>query len=306
MDNSLSEREQKYYHAVFKAKNNITFQSNNSIRLFQLVDVHCKTSNETNAMHHQSCEEITFVYSGEGEVLHNDKRYKIRSGDVHICFNEDNHQLISSKTAPLRFFCIGYTVSHKNPLHALVKKAQEQIGAGADPVMNVGFSLQPAFRSALSVLYSGESDSVSQAVVSNTLNYIIYSVMNEFLNKFQARTDTISMTGSLLFYIVSYLKNNVYNIDALKTLPDDVGYSYSYISHLFSENMGQSLKEFFLSLRISEATELLKTKSVTEVSSALGYSSIHAFTRAYKQMCGETPSEAKEKMRKNDTLNLYL
>jgi AraC-like DNA-binding protein len=69
--------------------------------------------------------------------------------------------------------------------------------------------------------------------------------------------------------------------------------------------MGQSLKNFFTALRMNAATELLRQKSVTEVSDILGYSSIHAFTRAYKALCGETPGSAKEKLNKN-SISKYL
>ncbi|MBQ7799744.1 MAG: AraC family transcriptional regulator [Oscillospiraceae bacterium] len=306
MNNSLSEREQKSYLAVFKAKDNIVFGSNNNIKVFQFVDVHCRTSNDGGNEHRQWCNEITFVYSGEGEIVHNSERYKIKSGDVHLCFKDELHQVIPSKTSPLRFYCLGFSLDKGNPLGELFKKAKERFEGGASPVLSGLINLQTAFQTAMADMYSGEKTAVSEAVISNSLNFILAAVLSAFLNKSNSATDNISMKDSLLFNIVSYLKNNVYNIDALKNLPEDTGYSYSYISHLFSSRMGQSLKEFFASLRISEATELLKVKSVTEVSSLLGYSSIHAFTRAYKQMCGETPSEAKEKLNKKSDVSLYL
>ena len=95
-------------------------------------------------------------------------------------------------------------------------------------------------------------------------------------------------------------------MNALQTLPEDMGYSYSYLSHIFSARMGQSLKEFFAALRASEATELLKKKSVTEVSAIMGYSSIHAFTRAYRKLCGEPPCEARKKLAQNTDVSLYF
>lgn len=306
MNNTLSEREQQYYLAVFRAKFNIDFSANNALRLFQLVDVHCKTSNEYNASHKQPCEEITFVYGGEGEMLHNGKKHKVKSGDIHVCFKDDHHQVFPSRTSPLRFYCIGFSLDERNPLYTLVRQARAQFCAGKSPVINECFSLQPAFRAALSELYSGECDEVSQAAVANSLNYIIYSTYSRFLNRADAGSDNIPMTGNLLFYIISYLKNNVYHIDALHTLSKDIGYSYGYLSHLFSSQMGQSLKNFFAALRMSEATELLKSKSVTEVSDILGYSSIHAFTRAYKLQCGETPGDAKKKMQSPNEITQYL
>ena len=306
MDNTLTEREQKNYLAVFRAKDNIVYSSNNAVKVFQFVDVHCKTSNEGGNEHRQWCDEITFVYSGEGEMIHNSASHKIKSGQVHLCFKNDWHQVIPSKTSPLRFYCLGFSIDKSNPICEVLKKAKAEIEKNGSPVLPDCRGLLPAFQTVMSAMYSGERDAFSESAVSNTLNYIIHTVLSGFLGKGLSQTDNISMKDSLLFNIVSYLKNNVYNIDALKKLPEDTGYSYSYISHIFSNRMGQSLKEFFASLRISEATELLKKKSVTEVSSILGYSSIHSFTRAYRQMCGETPSEAKKKLLQKTDVSLYF
>ena len=83
-------------------------------------------------------------------------------------------------------------------------------------------------------------------------------------------------------------------------MPEDTGYSYLYLSHFFSQKMGKSLKSFFTVLRMNTATELLRKKRVTEVAEILGYSSIHSFSRAYKQFCDEAPVNAKEKLFSND------
>lgn len=300
MQNALSEREQKYYLAAFKTKGTIKLASNNGISLYQFADVHCKVTAEVNAIHEQWCDEITFVYSGEGEIIHNGLRYPIKAGRIHLCFKGDLHQIIPSKTAPLRFYCIGFTINPENPIRELFSKAKERVEQSHQSILKDCSDLLPAFQSVLDALYEKHQDEVLQATALSSLNYIISSACNRLLQKQLGDSSNISTKDSLLFYIVSYLKNNVYNIDALKQLSLDTGYSHSYLSHLFSKQMGQSLKDFFAALRMNSATELLRKKTVTEVSEMLGYSSIHSFTRAYKQFCGETPATAKEKLNKHN------
>ncbi len=94
MKSGLSEREQRYYLSVFKSNSILDLNCNNQIRLFQIADVHCKTLNESNSAHRQWCDEITLVYSGEGEIVTNDRKYLVKSGYVHLCFNNDIHQII--------------------------------------------------------------------------------------------------------------------------------------------------------------------------------------------------------------------
>ena len=304
MKNALSLREQKYYLAAFKTKGTEKLSCENGLRLFQFADVHCKTTDEVNAPHEQWCSEITFVYGGQGEIIHNGLRLPIKSGQIHLCFKGDLHQVIPSKTSPMRFYCVGFEINKNNPLSTLFLKAREKIEATHGSVLGDCSDLLSAFETVLGALYERERDEVSAASALSALNYIITAVCNRFLERREG-TSKIPEKESLLFYMVSYLKNNVYKIDALKDLSEDTGYSYSYLSHLFSDRMGQSLKNFFTALRMNAATELLRQKSVTEVSEILGYSSIHAFTRAYKALCGETPGSAKEKLNKN-SVSKYL
>lgn len=288
MKNEMSPREQQYYYAVFKYIDVTELASDNQLKLFQFADVHCKTSNDSLNQHKQWCHEITFVYGGEGVILHNGHEQCIKSGQVHLCFDEDVHQIIPSKSSPLRFYCIGFTLPPTNPISALLEEVHGKI-TSENSVLSGCADLQNAFHSVLGALYTENPNEITRAVAANTLNYIISTVLSRFLDKETGGYGNISIKESLLYYVVSYLKSNVYQINALSNLSEDTGYSYSYLSHLFSEKMGQTLKAFFASIRMDAADKLLAEKSVTEVSELLGYSSVHAFSRAYKSVRGCPP-----------------
>ena len=233
MKGEMSAREQKCYYAVFKATNIDELECENKVKLFQFADVHCKTSNDSLNEHTQWCHEITFVYGGEGLIIHNGKRQRIRSGQVHLCFDKDIHQIIPSKTSPLRFYCIGFTLPESNLLSALLEDVKGKISA-ENSILRDCADLQGAFRSLMNSLYKDDQTSVTKSVAANTLNYIISSVLNGFLQEKNIGGDKFTVKESLLFFVASYLKNNVYRIDALSRIADDIGYSYSYLSHLFS------------------------------------------------------------------------
>ena len=291
MKNYLSESEQQYYLYVFNLKNIIDLCTPNGIKLYQFADVHYKTSSDSNTEHHQNCDEITFVYSGEGEIITNGKKHSVKSGDVHICFKNDRHQIVPSKTSPLKFYCIGYIPEESNPLIILRNKVQEKIISNDNSVISGRIDLQKAFVSILSTLNDYMAEPYESAVTVNTLNYILSSVLNEFANTPKNSGEQPTMTDNLIYYVTSFLKNNVYKIDALSRLSENTGYSYSYLSHIFSQKMGQSLKDFFTTIRMNTASELLKEKSVTKVAEIMGYSSVQAFTRAYKSAKNISPSK---------------
>ncbi len=294
MITTLSPRQQKYYLAAFSKVDACEYSSSNKIKLYQFSDVHCKTTNEVNPAHNQFCDEITFVTGGEGTVGHNDSTYELRSGDIHLCFESDNHQPRSSKHSPMKFYCIGFTLDPENPLFPLREQVRERIAGGESAVIRDMSGLAPAFQTILGIFSQGEFDHTSEHVVASTLNYIIATVFSSFIGTKQEKFQKMSMNDNLVLYIVSFLRNNLFDPEALSRLSTDTGYSYSYLSHTFSRKMGESLKSFFYTLRMNIASELLKEKSVTEVAGALGYSSIHSFSKAYKNFHTTSPKNAKQ------------
>lgn len=293
MNTTLNEQQQKYFLAAFSKYDTCEYASNNKLKLFQFSDVHCKTTNEIYPMHRQSCDEITFVYKGEGTVNHNDSTMPITSGEIHICFEGDNHQPISSKDSPMNFYCIGYTISPDNPLYSLRERVREKIAGGQNAIIKEGFGLEGAFRTMLSILYAERYTETEEHIIVSTLNYIISTVLMSYMNLLDNETANMTPKESLVLYIISFLRNNVYDAHALNKLSEDTGYSYSYISHLFTRKMEQNIKSFFCALRMNLAEELLREKSVTEVSSMLGYSSIHSFSKAYKNFHSKSPKNSK-------------
>ena len=288
MKTILTPNQQKFYYAAFTDENIYKYASFNGVEIFQLADVHSKATTETKPVHKQWCDEITFVYGGKGTICQNDNEFPISKGQIHICFENDMHRVISSNESPLKFYCIGYKLEESNPLYQLSNNVREKL-SDLSPVINDKYNIRTAFQTLFSLMYTETRDRVTEHIITNTLNYILSSIFMSYLNMGQTDIKDISSKEGLVFYIISYLRSNIYDINALKNLPDEVGYSYSYLSHIFSKKMGQSLREFFNELRMTVANELLCEKSVTEVSDILGYSSIHAFSKAYKNYYSNSP-----------------
>lgn len=76
--------------------------------------------------------------------------------------------------------------------------------------------------------------------------------------------------------------------------------SVDYISHLFTQQTGQCLSEYIISVRMDKAKQLLRTTnlSVAQVAIGVGYNNISYFSRLFKRETGMTP----QKYRKNNTV----
>jgi AraC-like DNA-binding protein len=84
----------------------------------------------------------------------------------------------------------------------------------------------------------------------------------------------------------------------IETLAREVGTSARTLSRLFSSETQLSFKSWCQRARIAAAIEKLSTEanvSVKQLASDLGYASVPAFSHAFRQVTGKTPTQFAEK-----------
>ncbi len=93
-------------------------------------------------------------------------------------------------------------------------------------------------------------------------------------------------------YINAHFLENI----TLSSIAETVGGNASYLSHLFSKECGETVKEYISKLKIVEAKRLLKeTKlSVKEIAKKLGFTTANYFVRFFKEKVGLPPQEWRE------------
>ncbi|MDL2234136.1 helix-turn-helix domain-containing protein [Ruminococcaceae bacterium OttesenSCG-928-L11] len=79
----------------------------------------------------------------------------------------------------------------------------------------------------------------------------------------------------------------------LARIAHDFGVSEVHMSRLFKDNMKYTFTQYMENLRLEYASHLLSTTatSISDIAEACGYSSHHAFRRAYKRHFGALPSD---------------
>lgn len=82
------------------------------------------------------------------------------------------------------------------------------------------------------------------------------------------------------------------NMKISNFLADKLGYSYGYLSNLFSEYTYTSIENFIILQRIERAKQLIGTNefTFTEIAWKLSYSSVAHFSTQFKNTTGLTPS----------------
>ena len=92
--------------------------------------------------------------------------------------------------------------------------------------------------------------------------------------------------------IADYLKAHIYENITLKDLCQKFYMGKTQLCGIFSDYTEKGPIEYFLDLKIGEAKRLLREEklSVSKISDLLCYSSIHAFSRSFKNSVGVSPS----------------
>lgn len=88
---------------------------------------------------------------------------------------------------------------------------------------------------------------------------------------------------------------------SLDSLEKQFSYSKFHLERQFQKEYGVSLIAYVSKRRMQLAQELLTEKSVSRVAEEVGFSSIYAFSRAFKNKFGISPSE----YQKTITAKLY-
>lgn len=93
--------------------------------------------------------------------------------------------------------------------------------------------------------------------------------------------------------VVAYCARHYTEDLSLGTLEQALHISRYYISHMFTQRLGIGFNEYVNSLRVSHACRYLahSTRSVTEISTLVGFSGPRTFNRAFAKCMGMTPSE---------------
>lgn len=92
--------------------------------------------------------------------------------------------------------------------------------------------------------------------------------------------------------IITYIEENYKDELDLKEIAEVFNFNYYYLSSYFNQHMPEGFSEYLNRIRIGEAVKLLTRNelSISQISSAVGYSDHSYFCRVFKKITGNTPS----------------
>lgn len=99
--------------------------------------------------------------------------------------------------------------------------------------------------------------------------------------------------NELLNEIVIYINDTIYEQLTIEEICNRFSISRSSLQTLFKNNLGTAPKQYISDLKLKKSKLLIKESvyTISEISSMLGFTSIHYFSRKFKQQFGITPTD---------------
>lgn len=102
--------------------------------------------------------------------------------------------------------------------------------------------------------------------------------------------------------VTDYMMRNIHKTLTIHEICLDLGLSASSLKRLVQQTCDQSPLAYFTDLKIAQAAWLIShsTMNMTQIAEQLGFSSVHYFSRVFKQRMAQTPSEYKKDLTANE------
>ena len=227
--------------------------------------------------------ELLCLLGGHTRAYVDSAEYALEPGDIFLAFPNQIHRFESIDRESYLLFIInpdimpelGRLFTTALPLSSVVR------GAASDP------ALFDKLR-AMADFCTREDHPYHDVVLKGQM----LSFFGELLCRMEL-THPREGDSQSLKAVVRYCSQNFTKELSLEILERELHISKYYISHLFSHKLNMRFNDYVNSLRISDACRYLRhdSRSITEISELVGFSTLRTFNRAFIKQIGMTPSQ---------------
>lgn len=213
--------------------------------------------------------ELIFVNSGTLSLHVDKKRYLLAEGDIAFVFSSQIHSFSASEKADIIVVLFSPEIIYD--FHSAHKDSV--------PENNVIRLETPQDLHNLKSVYAHKS--------------LLYHMCDRLLSATGLESVGNRSQTAVLQQIFVYVNKHLGEDCSLKTVSLSMQYDYAYLSRLFTRLTGMHFNEYLNKCRIAQACYLLKagSRSVSEIASCCGYSTLRTFHRNFQKVIGCSPKE---------------
>lgn len=222
--------------------------------------------------------EMYLIVSGETCVTIRGQERRLCAGDLAIVFPNQIHSYAaqSPDAQALLVICdLAYTGGYRDTLLT---------HHPAEPFLSAG-KLHPNIAFAMQAMVAEQQE--KSAAYAPLIQLSLARALPSLALKRNRSSDHQELTYQIAHYISEHFREPL----TLQQLSAGLGMSKFYLSHLFSEKIGEPFPQYLSSIRLSHACSLLSETDmpVTDIAGESGFESQRTFFRAFQQRFGTTP-----------------
>jgi AraC-like DNA-binding protein len=225
--------------------------------------------------------EILLICAGSGSWRHGNRTASIAKNDLLLIGPEQQHQFAASQSSGVTICYAGFTFTPDD-------------GIAVDVPANLaGIAGIAGIRNELRAI----ADSLAGS--GNSIRYgtrrRLFHVLGQLVEAITAvddDRDAPTREQVLVERAMRFMEQHVHRPLSVSDVAEVFYLSPHYFADLFRQFTGTTVKQYHETVRLRKAALLLRdrTRSITEISRALGYSSVHYFSRRFKRHYKVAPS----------------
>lgn len=237
--------------------------------------------------------EIMLVTGGKGTIVVRNERYPVSAGDTVLINAWEAHEILAADDSLTvlivqisNHFLREYCRILRNTVFLDVLPAKVLSPASLSRIKEDIYSL--------SNLYLRAEENFELACISHAadLLYLLYSGLHtEILSEedySKRRKNSRRMNR-----IADYISANCQSPIRLSDIAEHEGLTTTHLSHLISESLGMSFREYLRDKRLECSVQMIAdpTMTLSDIAAASGFSELKYMTQAYRETFGMTPAE---------------
>ena len=240
--------------------------------------------------HIQYCDEITYVISGKAMIYSGDDVREMTAGEIHYIRNGQYHRIVASENENFHYYCIGF---QPNSAYAGLQTSLKTIHSYPFFYLKDDGTIKSLFDLLINEFYLRDEESA--LMIHHYFCQMLIQLYRIFTgrSKNKLTKDNSETSNDAVFRILQYINREHIHLTSVKQIAEGLSYSECYISHVFKEKIGTTVKDYLMQKKIATAAGLLKNSNmtITEIAEHLHFSSLHVFGLAFKRYTNTSASE---------------
>lgn len=226
--------------------------------------------------------ELTYVDQGELHSVVEGKDMLLKQGDIVLYGPNQWHMQYADVGIAPRFVTISFDVG----------------GADLTPLLDRRFTATQHITTLLQIMLREQErmDRFSKDIILSQLNltllYLLREATSPTAHKLQS-ANAIHSENEIIRKAQQYISSHIREKLSVPLVASQVDVSPSYLTALFHKNLQISPGEYIRRIKLNESKQMIRENQLnfTEIAAALQYSTVHHFSRQFKEKFGITPTE---------------